>query len=126
LGWRHEEWLGRSVADVVHPDDLMQVASSIVSMQGKEVGTPVEVRVRDAGGAWHWVEVVGVNALDDPAVGGLVVVARDITQRRMWEVAGTDIARFQQVVQMAPSITLLLDGEGRVLSVNGAFTRLLG
>ncbi|MET0461018.1 MAG: EAL domain-containing protein, partial [Ilumatobacteraceae bacterium] len=51
---------------------------------------------------------------------------RDITQRRMWEVAGGDLARFQQVVQHAASITMLLDGAGTITSVNNAFTRLLG
>ena len=57
---------------------------------------------------------------------GVVCVARDITQRRMWEVAGGDVAKFQQVVQHAASITMLLDEAGTITSVNNAFTRLLG
>ena len=63
--------------------------------------------------------------LDDgsPAI---LCVARNITQRRMWEVAGDDVARFQQVLQVAPAITLLLDADGVVTSVNAAFTRMLG
>ena len=69
--------------------------------------------------------MIGANHLRNEEVAGLVCVARDITRRRMWEVAGTDVARFQQVVQHSPSITLLLDGDGVVTSVNGAFTRLL-
>ena len=48
------------------------------------------------------------------------------TQRRMWEVAGGDTVRFQQAVQHATSIMLLLDRGGCITSVNGAFTRLLG
>ena len=59
-------------------------------------------------------------------IDGFACVGRDITQRRMWEVAGGDVARFQQIVQHAPSITLLLDGAGTVTSVNNAFNRLLG
>ena len=55
-----------------------------------------------------------------------MLVVRDITQRRMWEIAGGDVARFQQVIQHSPSITMLLDADGIVTSVNGAFTRLLG
>ncbi len=126
LRWTRADWIDRSVLDILHPDDLAVVMSSIGTMQRKEFGTPVEVRVADADGGWHLMEVVGANHLQNEAVAGLVCVARDITQRRMWEVAGTDVARFQQVIQHSPSITLLLDGLGVVTSVNGAFTRLLG
>ena len=126
LGWQPEEWIGRSVLDVVHPDDLPVVLSSIDSMLVKDVGTPVELRVLDASGEWHWMEVLGSNHMSAEGIGGLTCVARDITQRRMWEVAGGDASRLQQVLHHAPSITMLLDAEGVISSVNAAFTRLLG
>ncbi|MCU1396529.1 MAG: sensor-containing diguanylate cyclase/phosphodiesterase [Ilumatobacteraceae bacterium] len=126
LGWQRPQWLGRSVFDVVHPDDLAMAISSLAALQDKEIGTPVEVRVRDTEGDWHWMEVIGANHLLDGGVSGLICAARDITQRRMWEVAGGDAARLQQIVQHSPSITMLLDADGLVASVNVAFTRLLG
>ncbi len=42
------EPIGMSVLDLVHPDDLAVVVSSMSAVVGKPVGTPVEVRVRDA------------------------------------------------------------------------------
>ncbi len=125
LGWEPAEWIGRSAADILHPDDLALAASSMGAVQGKPMGTPIEVRVRNATGGWQWLEVVGADHLGRPGVDGIVCVARDLTRRRMWEVAGGDVARFQQVVQHAASITLLLDVDGMVRAVNGAFTRLL-
>jgi PAS domain S-box-containing protein len=95
-------------------------------MLAKQHGTPIELRVRRADGSWRWVEILGTNALDSPTLAGFVVVVRDLTERRMWEVAADDTVRFQQVVQHASSITLLLDGDGRVVSTNAALTRLLG
>jgi diguanylate cyclase (GGDEF)-like protein/PAS domain S-box-containing protein len=126
FGWRPEAWLGRSMLDMVHPDDVASVISSTGTMQSKRVGTPVEIRVRMADGGWKWVEIIATNALDVPEIQGLVVVCRDVTRRRMWEVAASDTVRFQQVVQHASSITLLLDRTGEVTSANAAFTRLLG
>jgi diguanylate cyclase (GGDEF)-like protein/PAS domain S-box-containing protein len=126
LGWEPSEWIGRSVGEVVHQDDLALVVSSLGTVQGKPTGTPIEVRVRNAAGEWQWLEVIGADRTGVPGVDGVVCVARDLTQRRMWEVAAGDVTRFQQVVQHAPSITLLLDGNGVVTSTNGAFTRLLG
>ena len=126
LGYRQEEWLGRSMLEMVHPSDVAHILSSSETVLEKPVGTPVETRVRTAGGTWKWVEIVGRASLATPGVDGIVIVARDVTQRRMWEVASNDTVKFQQVLQLSPSITLLLDRDGVVSSVNAAFTRLLG
>lgn len=126
LGWDPAEWLGRSLMSLIHPDDVALVISSSNSVRGKAAGTPIELRMHAADGTWKWVEVVGGDATGATGVDGYVVVARDVTKRRMWEVAEGDTVRFQQAVQHAKSIMLLLDLGGRILSVNGAFTRLLG
>src|SRR5829696_3769938 len=112
LGYSPEDWFGRSLLELIHPDDTASVLSSIEAVQGKIVGTPVEVRVRDTHGAWHWYEEIGVNVILEDGTPGILCVARNITQRRMWEVAGSDVTRFQQVINVAPAITLLLDRRG--------------
>lgn len=126
FGWKPVDWVGRMVLDVVHPDDLSLVLTSLGSIQTKVRGTPVEVRIRDASGGWRLVEVVGTNALTDQGVGALVMVGRDITDRRRWEVAAGDVERFQRIVQVAASLTMLLDREGTIVTSNAAFTRSLG
>ncbi|MEI7547868.1 MAG: diguanylate cyclase [Actinomycetota bacterium] len=126
LGWDPKDWIGRPMFDMIHPDDIPVVVSSTGTVQGKRAGTPIEIRVRRADGGWTWVEFVGSDAQVVVGVEGIVVVVRDITQRRMWEVAGGDTAMFQQLVQHGSSVTLLLDADGRVTSVNAAFNRLLG
>jgi diguanylate cyclase (GGDEF)-like protein len=45
----------------------------------------VQVRPRDAAGRWRWFEAIGNNLLDDPAVEGLVINSRDITERKRAE-----------------------------------------
>ena len=126
LGYRSTDWVGQTVFKVIDEDDVAVVLSSLESVQSKQVGTPVEVRVRDAWGTVHWNEVIGRPVVLDDGASGVVCVVRNITQRRMWEVAAGDVQRFQHLVQVAPAITLLLDADGVVSSVNAAFTRLLG
>src|SRR5580704_2618808 len=41
-----QEWVGRSGLDLVHPDDHEFVLRSLGTMQGKEVGSPIEIRVK--------------------------------------------------------------------------------
>jgi diguanylate cyclase (GGDEF)-like protein/PAS domain S-box-containing protein len=115
------EWLGMSGLDLVHPDDLHLAALSLASVEGKEVGTPIELRMRNRDG-WRLVEVVGAPLED----GFIALSMRDLTERRRWEVAGGETARFRSLVQHAASITMLLSGAGVVESVSAAVTRMLG
>ena len=85
LGWSLDE-VGRDALEFVHPDDVAVVATSMVTIAGKEIGSPIEFRIADASLSWRWVELVGCDLLADDGVRGYLCVARDITQRRMWEV----------------------------------------
>ncbi|MHB8681961.1 MAG: diguanylate cyclase [Acidimicrobiales bacterium] len=122
---RGDDLVGTSAIDFVHPDDIELAVLSLQSVQEKVVGTPLELRLR-AGTGWRLVEVVGANMLDDERIGGIVLSLRDLTERRRWEVASGDDHRFRSLVQNASSILMLLDADGRILSVSAALSRLLG
>lgn len=126
LGWSVEDLLGANVLDFAHPDDCALVASSIESVQAKGIGTHMEVRIRSAAGEWRCVELIGRDCTHDPAIGGIVCTARDLTKRRMWEVAGGDDNRILRVLHHVPTIVALLDDQGVITSTNGAITRILG
>jgi PAS domain S-box-containing protein len=116
---------GHQALGFVHPDDLPMALRSLDSVKGKQVGTPIEIRVRTPDG-WRLVEVVGANLLDDPAVGAIVLCLRDLTERRRWEVGRDKVSRFKTLVHNAATIVALVDAGGRVQSVSGALTRQLG
>jgi PAS domain S-box-containing protein len=126
IGPTATSWLGCHVSAFLHPDDLMLMASSLQSVQGKAVGTPVEMRVADPMRVWRWMEIIGRDCCDVPGIEGILCTARDLTQRRMWEVAANDVTRFQQVVHHAAAIVLSLDAAGVVTATNAALTRILG
>ncbi|HTK16192.1 MAG TPA: EAL domain-containing protein [Acidimicrobiia bacterium] len=115
-----EEAIGSSGLDFIHPDDLQLAVLALTSVQSKEVGTPLELRVRGADG-WKLVEMIGAPAGDD-----VVLSARDLTERRRWEVAGDQVARFRSLMQNAASVTMLISRQGTVESSSGGLTRLLG
>jgi diguanylate cyclase (GGDEF)-like protein/PAS domain S-box-containing protein len=120
-----DDVIGTNAFDLVHAEDRDVAAVSLVSVHHKEVGTPIELRVRTANG-WKLVELVGSNLLDAPSVGGIVLSLRDLTERRRWEVATNETERFRSLVHNARSVLMLLDHEARVLSVSAAITRVLG
>lgn len=120
FGMTLAEGIGRSGLEFIHPDDLSLVAASMMSVQSKEKGTPIEVRV-STGEGWRLVEVVGAPFGDQ-----LLISIRDLTERRRWEIAGDEVARFRSLMQNAASVTMLLNGDGIVQDTSGGVTRLLG
>jgi diguanylate cyclase (GGDEF)-like protein/PAS domain S-box-containing protein len=125
-GWRLEEWAGRSAAMLVHPDDLATAMAALTTVQAKQVGTPVEMRFRDRQGTYRRFEVRGRAAVDVRGVDGIVLILRDVTERRRWEVGQGKGSTLQAIIDHAPAITMLLDRDGALRSASRAFTNLLG
>jgi diguanylate cyclase (GGDEF)-like protein/PAS domain S-box-containing protein len=86
LGYAPEEELGRNVFDRLHPDDTPDVRQKLVEILAQDGAVATaEVRARHADGTWRWLEVSGMNLLGDPAVRGVVVNYRDVTERKELE-----------------------------------------
>jgi diguanylate cyclase (GGDEF)-like protein/PAS domain S-box-containing protein len=125
FGMALRQVVGSSGLDLVHPDDVELAITALESVQDKELGSPIELRVKTPTG-WRLVELIGANLIGRSPVDGLVWSIRDLTERRRWEVASDDTARFRSLVHNSASILLLLDAAGTVLSVSAAITRMLG
>jgi diguanylate cyclase (GGDEF)-like protein/PAS domain S-box-containing protein len=116
--------IGTPGLDLVHPDDLEFALLSMTSVMGKEVGSPIEVRLRAHDG-WRLVELVGAPIVGSER-GEIIVSLRDLTDRRRFEVAGDDDALFRSLVHNSTTLTMLVEADGRLTSASGALTRLLG
>ena len=116
--------VGISGLDLVHPEDLELVLRSLSSVQSKEVGSAIEIRVNASTG-WRLVELLGapISWVDEAAV---LLSIRDVTERRRFELARGEEARFRSLVQNSAAVTMLVSRSGNVDSVSGALTRLLG
>ena len=84
LGFAPDEIIGRSIADFVHSDELPAALDAIaIRVQTPGVADQAsEFRVRHKDGSYHTMEVIGNNLLDNPAISGIVVNARDVTERK--------------------------------------------
>jgi len=117
--------IGIDALSFVHTDDREVATVALASVRGKTVGTPIELRVRAPEG-WRLTEIVAANLLEHPAIGGLVVSIRDLTERRRWEIAADDVGRFRSLVHNAACVIMHVDTTGRIEAVSAAITRMLG
>jgi diguanylate cyclase (GGDEF)-like protein/PAS domain S-box-containing protein len=128
LGYDTEAMLGKPMFDLIHPDDLEAVLIALAAMlETGEVSEPVEFRMLAADGTWLSLEAVANNMMETPSVGGIVVNARDITQRIRTEADLRDAEeRFRNAFEYAPIGMTLAGTDGRLLRVNQAYARMLG
>jgi len=124
LGHKPEDLVGTNVLTHMHPDDvgLVRGASLRVS-EGFGSRGSVEVRFRHADGSWRWLEGVGNNLLSDPAVAGIVVNFRDVTERRLSE---ERLAFQANILNQVRAAVIVIDLEGTVTHWNGHAEKLYG
>ena len=80
------ELIGRNRAELVHPDDFQAIAASVERIQSEPgVHAPIEYRVRRSDGTWRYLEGTATNLTAEPSIAGIVVNARDITERKLAE-----------------------------------------
>jgi len=86
LGLRPEQLLGQSLGDVWSGEDAEKLRRFLGEVAGTPSGTvgPVELRF-ERGSRRCVLESVGSNLTEDPAVGGLALNFRDISERKALE-----------------------------------------
>ena len=122
LGYPAEELLGRPLLEFVHPADRDTAAHQLATLTdepGRAVS--IEVRFEQPDGSWCWVEARGRNLLDDPDIEGLVMHARDITDRREREQRLRESEqRLRSLFEEAFDAMVLTDDEGACVDLNPA------
>jgi PAS domain S-box-containing protein len=127
-GFTPDEWLGKNPVDFIHPDDLQRLYE-VMPEQLREKGRTnvLEYRWRHRDGSYHWHEAVAYNLLHDPAVRGIVVNARDVTERKEAERALRESEeRYRTLVETSPDAIIVSDLEGKIIMINPAGAAMLG
>ena len=137
LGYAPAELVGHNAFELVHPDDLPRLVKLFqegIPQVGKVEQAEFRLRAKD--GSWRWQLAVGTNLLHEPAVGGILINSRDITERKQDE----DRLRrseeryrtlFSTLIEGFCIIEVIFDSDGRasdyrVLEVNPAFEAQTG
>ncbi|MGV3503444.1 MAG: PAS domain S-box protein [Adhaeribacter sp.] len=88
LGLREEETWGRFRTDLVHPEDLGLVLRTCTRVRKKPLAScTIEYRMRAKDTGYKWIETTLHNLLEEPAVGAIVLNFRDITRKKLDEIA---------------------------------------
>ena len=82
LGYEPGELAGRDPLRILHADDVSRLALEFTQLlQNPGATARSTARVRHMKGTWRLIEAVGVNLIRDPAVNGIIINFRDVTDR---------------------------------------------
>ncbi|WP_445243848.1 MULTISPECIES: EAL domain-containing protein [unclassified Microcoleus] len=117
LGYPTAEVLGRSIFDLIHPDELLivdQVFKGVMQMPKVSLGM-AEYRVQHKEGSWCVLEAVATNLLEEPSVRGIVVNCHDVTERKLAEEQLLHDALHDALTEL-PNRALLTDRLGQAFA----------
>jgi PAS domain S-box len=83
LGYKDDEFIGRDIFELMHPDDRGWTSELFKQMVEKPGESQREIfRLRHKNGEWLWVEAIATNMLSEPAVEAIVINYRDVTEKK--------------------------------------------
>lgn len=117
FGYDAAERLGKNAFEVIHPEDRPRLLEALRQALAASQRTLIlEYRVKHKSGEWRWIEGAATNLLDHPAVRGIVINSRDITERHQQaERLEQREAWFRALVERAYDGIGVLDAEGKLL-----------
>jgi diguanylate cyclase (GGDEF)-like protein/PAS domain S-box-containing protein len=102
LGFRDRFQPEGGVLGLVHPDDRATAADAMAGVVDgtRDPDEPLVMRVKTAWGEWRYLECLAVNLLDEPAIEGIMVTARDMTERHQVNLALEHAARHDHLTEL--------------------------
>jgi two-component system, cell cycle sensor histidine kinase and response regulator CckA len=127
LGYNQEELKHSSAFEQIHPEDREKVQRAAADARQSGIGRTLEYRIRHKDGSWRVLESTA-SVIRGP--GGepqkLVIVNRDVTERKAAaESLRLSESGFRSMVEDAPYGIFRCRSNGKLLSANPAFQRML-
>lgn len=121
LGYKAKRLLGLPVARAIHRKDRERLRRAVAAtLKNPKLQLHVSFRVFDSRGRIRWLEARGRNLLTNPAVRGILVSARDITEHKIHEAQIKQMAFYDPLTGLA-NRRLLRKRVEKEISAGGKF-----
>ncbi|HXH40537.1 MAG TPA: response regulator [Thermoanaerobaculia bacterium] len=128
LGYEVDAVTGTSGLALVHPEDRRHVIERLnVVLDNQPPRVISEWRALHRNGSWRSIAALGSNAVDDPAIRGIILNYRDVTEhRRSAEALDRLWRQYELILNSIADGVLGIDLRGRIIFCNPAAAMMLG
>jgi PAS domain S-box-containing protein len=128
LGYTPEEMIGQDCFNYIHPDFQPKTREAVnYVLQQANNEASVDVLVKHKNGTYVWAEIKGKNLLHNKHINGLVVLLRNIAERKQAEdIISLSEQRFRGLVQSGADMISIIDEEGFVQYSSPTVKTILG
>jgi len=128
LGYLPGHLIGKNGFDIIHPDDIPDVSRDLKEVyESINDHQPSEFRVKHANGNWISLEVIANNMLNNPAIQGIVITGRDVTERKRVEKAlKISETKFRNIFNNSSDPIVIISNKYKFLEVNEVFLKVTG
>jgi len=128
LGYQPVDIIEHSALEFADPLDAQRARAAIQKLtQTVNATDTLEFKFQHADGTWRDIETTCQNLLEDPTVRGIIVNARDVTERKQTRLAlQASEVRFRAITEDTKDITLILDKDGAYQYVSPSVAKITG
>ncbi len=127
MGYTQDEMIGVKDIAYVHPsgvDTYEQLFKDLLEKPDERVKIEFSYFIKN--GDRIWLEATGTNLLSDPAIQGIVLNTRDITERRAAEREQRLRGQMQALSENSPDLITRISKEGTVFYINPTIENYTG
>jgi PAS domain S-box-containing protein len=131
LGYTQDEMIGMS--DTIYIEEgkeaFQQMFQNLILNPRERITIQFSYRIKHPKEDGHeviWLEATGTNLLDDPAIQGIVVNSRDITERRLVEAEQRMRGQMQALSENSPDLITRISKDGRIFYINPVIENYTG
>ena len=126
VGYAARELVGTTLLAYLESQDGDRLRGLLHDANGTST-SPVEFSLRRPDGSPVWLEAVGTNLVDDPTIRGIVLNARDVSERKRADRALRESEeRYRDLFDNASDLVCMSDPNGNLLYVNKAWRQGTG
>ncbi len=128
MGYKPQEVIGTSSFKHIHPDDLHILHKQLDDVLNNP-GVPFTIVYRRVkkDGNYIWCEGTATNLMHIPSVNGIVVIFRDITERKKAEKALKDSERkFRSLIENGSDVVTVLNEKQEIIYVSDSIKKVTG
>jgi two-component system, cell cycle sensor histidine kinase and response regulator CckA len=121
VGYAPTRLVGTSLLEYLDQDQV-EIVRGLLHTNGSGASGPIEFSLLRADGSPVWLEAVGTNLLADDIIRGIVLNARDVSERKRADRALRESEeRYRDLFDNASDLVCVVSADGSILYVNQAW-----